>query len=167
MREKTLTGREIALVAYSVLAIDLILSATMIPWYVRVHRSWQWPTTDAVVTRGYLVPSYWRGMKGYLPKIEYDYEVRGTRFTGHAIDFAPPRSIAQSAAERVLSETPIGSHVRVFYDAADPANCVLKPGLTSEQRAIWWLNAICIAVIALGALFLPRAIRRHNTGTTH
>lgn len=101
-------------------------------------------------------------MKGFIPKVEYEYNVNAHRFTGHQIDFAPETAIAESSAERVLQGYPIGSRTSVYYDPDDPATSVLQPGLTAEQRGILWSGGICAVVLALGAIFLPRALQRAN-----
>ena len=107
-----------------------------------------WPTAVGTVSHSEVYED--RGGRGvaYVPKVTYNFDVRGRNFTGSRVYFNEGGEI-ESSARRVISSLPVGAHVSVHYNPAQPADSVLYPGLRWTSFA--WLG-LSVAGIVFGAV---------------
>lgn len=62
----------------------------------------------------------------YAPRLAYDYEFGGARYTGHNIEVKPePSQADRAAAEKRLAPYPVGQQVEVMVNPAKPDQAVL------------------------------------------
>jgi uncharacterized protein DUF3592 len=122
---------------------------------VRGLRSQQW---DHVVGR-ILTSVVWKDLYAgdrhvfWAPAVEYEYEVRGQRYTGRRISFAQGLSGSFSRAARLArSELRAGREVRVWYHPTRPERAVLVPGVSLGSWLVLGFGAVLVAMgwVALG-----------------
>lgn len=96
--------------------------------------SWEWPTTEGVITRSLIVQHHPRGSEkhGYAPRrehevrVEYSYDVAGTRYGGDRLRIRPNRYKGENSVKRELAKYPAGQKVKVYYDPEKPERSVLE-----------------------------------------
>lgn len=89
-----------------------------------------------------------------VPVIEYEFKIGGRTVLGHRVAIGEdPTGVNTEAA---VTRYPKGMDVTVFYDPADPANCVLErdPPLAIATSNV--LYAVVAAVVALIYVLLTR-----------
>jgi hypothetical protein len=125
-----------------------------LPRYFREMGSKDWQTTQGVIVETNLLHAYgMKGMDGYLPGLQYRYNVGGQTYLGTRIDFHTQEHLyAPDYADSWLQKYPPGRSVTVYYDPADASSAILEPGIKSEQRGIFYLGLGYIA--AMSAAFL-------------
>jgi hypothetical protein len=144
-----LTKHKIALVALAGLFAFLALTT---PKFFREIGSAEWSSTSGVVTRSSITAAHFsRGhFSGYIPKVEYRYAVDGHQFTGTRITFHLDETIYRKGyAESWVTQYPTGKVVSVYYDPAAPSSAVLRPGMQSEQRWIFYAGIGYMVIFAV------------------
>jgi hypothetical protein len=107
-----------------------------LPMLREAKASSSWPTSDGVVTVA-RVESKRERRDGktrtmYSHHIEYRYTVDGQELTGDRVwtSDGGTSSSSSSFAKNTVANYPVGKEVKVHYDPAAPAVCVLEPGTT-------------------------------------
>ncbi len=115
--------------------------------FFRVRESDRWPGTEGVVTSADIEhePRRPLGME-FFPRITFEYEVEGRRYTGRRWRRGATGFQHQEDAKQVLARYPVGARVTVYYSPADPERSLLERGLAG--RAVVWYNVI-LGVVAL------------------
>jgi hypothetical protein len=81
-----------------------------------------------------------------IPVVAYTFSVGGREYRGDRIVLG---EVGAGEIDAMLAKYPAGKEVTVFYDPADPNNCVLEHGIPSYVfSGCLWLTAIAIAGIA-------------------
>ena len=94
----------------------------------------EWPTTEGVITRSLIVQHHPRGSekhgyaqrREYEVRVEYSYDVEGTRYGGDRLRIRPNRYQGERSAKRELAKYPAGQKVKVYYDPEKPERSVLE-----------------------------------------
>jgi hypothetical protein len=153
-------------IALVVLAGFIAFLGVCMPPYFREISSAKWSTTSGMITRSQLRAAYIsRGhFNGYIPDVEYRYTVGGSHFTGTQITFHLHQTIhAQEVAEGWLAQYPTGKVVTVYYDPQAPAVSVLRPGIQSEQRWIFYAGIFYIVASAVAFFLVLYDYRRRGS----
>jgi hypothetical protein len=103
-----------------------------------------WPQADArVIDSGMDVQTRHRNgqkVKRFKPRVSYEYEVGGERYTGDRIKYGvASATISKLEADRVLAKYPKDATVKVHYVAKRPYVSVLEPGLQEESKLIVYI----------------------------
>ncbi len=132
-----------------VLPFDVFLGCVLF----QQARATTFPTAEGVVTRSNLVKG--RGDEGpvYQLAVAYDYEVNGQKYTGsryNSVDL----NTGKRSWQRVADELPVGARVPVYYDPADPAESMLRPGPTGAHIAmVWFLTPFNLIMVGGWVMF--------------
>lgn len=101
-------------------------------------RALTFDTTDGTVTRSAVATGRdGDGGASHRLDIAYEYQVNGRRYTGTRYSRAEMGTNSK-AWHAIRDELPVGTRVRVWYDPGDPADAVLRPGLTGFHLALVW-----------------------------
>lgn len=125
--------------------------------------SFNWPSIEGEITVS-------RGEDGsdenggwyLIPRINYEYEVGGTSYKSHIIQFgflselvlAQKDITGYERGTKILKKYPINSKVRIYYDPNNPRISTLEQGVCGENR---WIMATGIAIVLLGLYMLTPA----------
>ncbi len=85
----------------------------------------------------------------YEPIIEYEFSVNDTRYESNQYTLGVRMLGGKDDAEQELSQHPVGSEIRVFYDPEDPTCSVLVTGTGSGE-----IIFIAIAILLVGLTVL-------------
>jgi len=85
----------------------------------------------------------------FAPRIRYQYEVQGRRFT--SVKIAVGGTLDTSSEERAAERThrwPVGAAVPVFYNPRDPSEAYLE----TDAESVWFIGAIgaVVGLVGLG-----------------
>jgi hypothetical protein len=81
-----------------------------------------------------------------IPLVAYTFSVGGQEYRGERIALG---EVGASEIDEMLTKYPVGKDVTVFYDPANPKNCVLERGIPSYVfSGCLWLTVIAAAGIA-------------------
>jgi hypothetical protein len=86
--------------------------------------------------------------------VAYEFVVAGKTFRGTRIDLSVDRGNVEVA--ETLRRYPAGKSVTVFYDPADPAQCILERDDPKNLRNGWLAVALLIVLIVGGAFGINR-----------
>lgn len=119
--------------------------------FVSAQGASNWPTAPGTVTSAYLredITNKGRG-KAWTMELEYRYTVDGTEHTGTAIHFGSfPSYGTEKQAKEVEAKYREGTQVTVYYNAQNPKEAVLEPGVASAGESIS-LSAFLLAIVLL------------------
>jgi len=106
-----------------------------------------WPIASGVVKTSVVQVTKSGSKTSYWPRISYEYSVDGSTFSNSRIwyfDFAdlPDR------AKQIVDSHPVGTRVKVYYDATHPDQSLLIPGLSWYSYA--WLGLSLSAILIGG-----------------
>ncbi|MBD3270157.1 DUF3592 domain-containing protein, partial [Candidatus Peregrinibacteria bacterium] len=68
----------------------------------------------------------------YRTDVLYQYQVEGKQFTGNTIYFGKMDNSNPGEANRIITDYPEGSEVKIYYDPDDPNISTLIPGINWE-----------------------------------
>jgi len=135
--------------------LGLVLLITSLRSRQKAVESQRWPVTDGVITLRNVEVSESTDGEGatntsYYPRVEYDYEVMGTRYHGKKIAFGATRHYNRMAdAQAQLMRYPEGGTVAVHYDPNKPQDAVLEQAAPSATITLV-LGVIFLVVAVLG-----------------
>lgn len=112
--------------AFSAAAVGLIIFGLFT--LRETSRSRAWRTTDGRVIASNVNEFSGKSGTTWRPIVVYSYSVGAVRFMSSRIAFHPLASGNRADAAKVAARYPVGSAVRVLYDAQDPEQAVLEPG---------------------------------------
>src|SRR5215469_3921833 len=143
------------------LAAGIALFALCLPRSFREMGSASWPATTGTIIKTNLVHASGRHNDGYVPGLQYKYEVDGRIYVGTRIDFHTQDSVhAKETAESWLYKYPRGSTVRVYYDPKNPNITILEPGIKPEQRWLFYPGLAYIIGMSMAFVAVARDLRR-------
>lgn len=137
-----------------VLVLDTVVAVTA----YRQLRALTFPTTEGVVTRCEVTSKDDTDGPTYKLDLAYEYEVNGRRHTGTRYSYTEISTNTQ-AWHRVAARMPLGARVPVAYDPADPAESLVRPGLTGFHLSMLWLATPFNLVMVGGWVWMIRARR--------
>lgn len=164
-----------------VAGIGLVVLAFGLQRVVEAARSWRWPQADGVVASSRVLTEpdarEYAGLDpveeaddtaefsgGYVPVIEYEYTVDGTRYENAAISPFDDTLSRRHWAEALVNEYPSNSQISVRYDPDDPTRSYLRPwirtssGLLPAAGLVMLIGAIWFAAgMPGGAPVVPLA----------
>jgi hypothetical protein len=130
-----------AVFAAFLLLTGIVTCVLFLPSYFEAQSSLNWPSVMGMLDRA----EPW-GDNGYIvPMIRYSYSVDGRSYSGRRIETTDIWSKGPTGASEALSGLVEGEPIRVYYDPADPARAVLKPG---TRR--WGSNALFLPAGTFG-----------------
>ena len=128
--------------SYGILPIVLIVAGPMSVMLVAMtvnkllqrRRAAHWPQTAGRIMKSDVVVSHQTRIGKETeainrPAIEYEFSANGQKYTGRRISIGEDSGGANT--EATLARYPVGAAVAVYYDPADPENCVLVRNLPS------------------------------------
>jgi hypothetical protein len=86
----------------------------------------------------------------YIPKIEYDYVVAGRPYTGNRYRYGTIGHPSHAATERIVRRYPQGRKTKVYYNPADPADSLLRPGVDGSVLLLVLFLAPWNLMVAVG-----------------
>ena len=86
-----------------------------------------------------------------LPAIEYEFSANGRNYIGRRISVGEDSGGAN--IEATLARYPVGAAVAVYYDPANPENCVLERGIPSFQMQGCGTTLTSLAFIGAGVFW--------------
>ncbi len=122
------------------------------------RETYSWPTVDGVVRVSKVKP----GPEGDVLDLAYDYSVGRRSFRGRRVAQGQDRTLGSYLPDavdppEVVQRYPVGTLVTVYYDPAQPLDCILEPRIT--RFTIGGL-VISVLMIILGAvIFVKRPFR--------
>jgi hypothetical protein len=116
--------------------------------FVGALRSRGWAETRGTVTRSVVAQGRYRRQVHYSAAIRYRYEVDGMAFEGERVDFVEQK-LTFEAAQALVGRYPLGSDVRVFYEARTPARATLERTVPAIVPATlgWPITALVGGVV--------------------
>lgn len=103
----------------------------------RARASCRWPTVAGVVEADEVERRRGSMAVFYKLALRYRYEVGGTSYEGHRVQFGPARVTAKELIETLATKYPAGTKVDVHYDPNDPATAVIEPSGEMAQQNRW------------------------------
>lgn len=133
------------------------IGAVMVFLYFRhkkeAEESQNWASTLGTITKTYMRQevSYETSNTIYYPTIEYEYEYRGTTYTGSRINFGGSSGNSNyRKSEEILAQYPINKTITVYYDPNNPEEAVLEQKMGTGGK-VMLIVGILFAFIALCA----------------
>lgn len=120
-----------------ILGILLGFSIASLPQYLRIKKSAQWPSVPGVITTSFVQSRPCKYPPCISGEIGYRYKVGSTEYLGTAFNLNRRHDATQEAWQKVIDRYPIGKAVNVYYEAGNPANAVLEPGLIGETELLY------------------------------
>ena len=123
---------------------------------IETRRAASWLQTDGRIVRSDVEARRHRIGNGpetvtNVPALEYEFSALGQNWRGRRIAIGEDTGGANT--EATLARYPVGRDVTVFYDPADPANCVLERGVP-EGVAKGCGVLVVVAALFAGAIYL-------------
>lgn len=118
---------------------------------VRSLGSRNWSTTEGTITASDVrVDMNSSSRATYIPEVTYEYEVRGTLYTGDNINFSKFHTSDPTGASRTTRKYPVGEQVTVFHHPWQPEKSALEQGRISPLIPGLIVG---VAVATFGTLF--------------
>ena len=137
--------------------VMLIGGSMILTWWKSLrlgYASLEWPRARGTIVsselEGYPVPEIRGARPIRVPKIEYEFLVNGTRYTGSMISVSGGVGYA---ADSAIHKYQKGTEVEVSYDPADPRRAMLQPGVYHDAYTFIGIGLFLIACGA-GAMLL-------------
>jgi Protein of unknown function (DUF3592) len=129
---------------YDILRIALVVGGPMSVMLVamiankmlQLRRAANWPQAAGSIVKSDVVASHQQRIAKETevinrPAIEYEFFANGRKYTGRRIGIGEDSGGVNT--EATLARYPVGAAVAVYYDPADPENCVLERNPPSFQ----------------------------------
>jgi hypothetical protein len=112
------------------------------------RRTAAWPQAAGRITKSEVAAIHPQTSGGVtdvinVPAVEYEFAAKGQKFTGTRISIGEDTGGANT--EATLAHYPVGAAVMVYYDPADPGNCVLERDI---PKAVPLGCAAIVAILA-------------------
>ncbi|GLQ48449.1 hypothetical protein GCM10007862_35000 [Dyella lipolytica] len=132
----------------------------------KAKESLAWPSTDGEISHSavlYQTNTSTDSAQTYKADIAYRYKVNGKSYSSSRISLLDLSSSTRSA-QNTVDRYPDNSSVQVYYNPANPAEAVLKPGESSGLTFLYLFGGLFAVA---GLLFLIASITGHvHMGTT-
>src|SRR5690625_2359053 len=89
----------------------------------------------------------YRRKVSWIPRITYEYDVNGERFTGHNVYIFQMRYSQRRTAENVVSRYPKDKEIAVHYNPEEPDKAVLQPGVPGRSQGVLFLFIVLLAAL--------------------
>ena len=135
----------IGLIALPVIVLIILIVAVKL---VQARRAAHWPPTSGhILKSGMEVRRHQFAGEATtvtsVPVVEYEFAAMGRNWRGSRISIGEDTGGANT--EATLARYPVGALVTVYYDPADPGNCVLERDIPKG------MGKGCAAIIGIGA----------------
>lgn len=127
----------VSIMGFAFIAVGAIISAFLVSKLFKAIQSHQWPYAwgqiDNASTRDVVVQSPGErvgGHKSTQVDYTYTYEVNDQKYSGQRVTFSDQMVKTAGSLDKLLRDYSDGQQVKVYYNPADPAFSVLKPGPT-------------------------------------
>ena len=124
---------------------------------IQARRASVWPQAAGRITKSAVVAT--RHQKSgeatevtNIPAIEYEFSVKGSRFTGTRLSIGEDTGGANT--EATLAHYPVGAAVLVYYDPGDPGNCVLERQIPKDVPKGCAMILAFLAAVGFGGYWL-------------
>ena len=109
--------------------IAVMLVAMTVNKLLQLRRAASWPQAAGRITKSVVATRHARPFGRAtqvinFPAIEYEFSVAGRKYNGRRISVGEDAGGAN--IEATLTRYPVGAAVTIYYDPADPENCVLE-----------------------------------------
>ncbi len=140
--------------------------------FSRQLRATTFPRTDGVITRSEIKTADDADGPSHRLNIAYNYTVGGQRYTGTRYSYSE-MGVNTTAWHKIRDGLPVGSRVPVAYNPNDPAESMLRPGLTGfHLMLVWFLTPFNLIMIGGWAYYVrgrrpafgPHSVTRTATG---
>lgn len=145
---------------YIMVAALVMLIAHMIRGILDGEQSKQWPTVPGRITaseveretsrervRRSTGVNHYRRKISWIPRISYEYEVDGERFTGRNVYIFQMRYGNRRTAENVVRRYPENKEVAVHYNPEQPDRSVLQPGVPGKSKGVLFLFIVLLVAV--------------------
>lgn len=121
------------LMAKIFLGIALLIGAPflgigLLDRFDKAHGSDHWTEGVATITQSKVENANVGGKPGFAPRIVYTFEIRGRAWYGNMISFSKSNSRNRADVEELTQKYAVGTQHPVFYNPAEPSDCVLEKG---------------------------------------
>jgi len=150
---------------YGVLPIALIvggpmavmLLAMIVNKLLQLRRAAHWPQAAGLIMKSDVAASHEQRIGKEtevinLPTVEYEFSANGQKYTGRRIAIGEDSGGANT--EATLARYPVGAAVAVYYDPADPENCVLERNPPSLPMQGCGTSMVSLTFIGAGGYWL-------------
>jgi len=159
------TSSKKAILGWIFVIVLTLVGATMTILGVRglilAHASKSWPTVQGKITESFVERSRGRSNSGkstssYHLRIRYAFTVDGTPHTGDRAGYGDHIGRENAShANRIVRRFPKGKEVTVYYQAGNPRECLLEPGVKGRT---FILPSIGLFILAIGGVLLWAAV---------
>mgnify|MGYP000962554826 FL=1 len=134
-------------IVLNVIGILLLVRAQSV--HSKANKASQWPSTSATILESELTEEPGRNAVGninvaYLLTVKYEYEAAGQTHIGNRVTFGTP-AFNYITGSNLLEAYQPGKKIPVYYDPANPSDCVLAPknttGMLSRVPGIFLIAA--------------------------
>jgi len=119
-------------------------------WGLRImataRKTQNWPVVEGIIEESAISSDE----HDLLPHISFSYLVDDQTFQ-QSLQFPGDVTSSQEFARSYVEKYPVGSHVKVYYNPADPQSATLEPGL---GKGDWLVMAIGLGMLIFGSLLL-------------
>lgn len=159
---------------FFIFQLPLLIGAMLMLFFglrdlIRGRASLTWPTAQGVIRQSVVREQHRQDANGnhrtsYHEEITYDFQVNDQRYTGNRIAFWPSLAASNNAAyaDMIISRYPLGRAVPIHHHPAEPALCVLEPGVKWSN----WLLPGCGLFLVILAISIgrgkPRSSRQYD-----
>jgi hypothetical protein len=123
----------------------------------RAQAAEQWPTANGHILSANVKRHAYKSKYGpnvwYVPEMEYEYSVGGTRFASHRIAFGSSSFNTVQAAESFLRQFGTTDAIQVHYEPQNPKNAVLVAGKAPSSLGFTFAGAVLIVAPVLLAVY--------------
>ena len=108
----------------------------------KAEESTSWPSVQGTITNSWVETQVHKDDDGskrisHFPRWEYEFAVSGMTYTSQRISFGiTGRSSSESEARERLTQYPLNSEVRVFYNPSNPEEAVLVTGTQGTMTLV-------------------------------
>jgi hypothetical protein len=137
--------------------LSVMLIAMVVNKLLQLRRAAHWPQAAGRIVKSDIVASHERRIDREtevinLPAIEYEFSADGRKYTGIRISVGEDSGGA--SIEATLARYAVGAAVTVYYDPADPENCVLERDLPGFHVQGCGTTLTSLAFIGVGGYWL-------------
>lgn len=154
--------------------ITLVFDGMLVANAYRQTRAKGYPVVTGLITRSEVSVHHGDDSTTYGVDVEYKFEVAGEGYVSDRYRYGQMSS-SDDSAQKIVDSLPVGKRVDVYYNPADPTDCVLVVGVQSSDLFLalfltpfnlvmvgGWCALVMMLLPGLGRLLTgpPRAIGR-------
>ena len=115
----------------------------------KANEAKRWPITNGTVTSSEVA-----GGTKYYPSITYTYTVDSVVYNSNSISNVNFSTKNRIVIVEFLKKYPSGSEVKVFYNASEPSDALLEPGINKGNIMLLVFGVILLAIPVFLVIFL-------------